>query len=84
MNSKKHRIEKPLIECDSFDEKYYKNNVNVDIPVNISKLLDSYTEWPGEPVNIRGEKLTKLLGNEMFSDMLNLIENNRILREFYL
>ena len=84
LNSKGHYIERPLIECDSFDEKYYKNNVNVDVPVNISKLLDSYTEWPGEPVNIRGEKLTKLLGNEEFSDMLNLIENNKILREFYL
>jgi hypothetical protein len=84
LNSRNHYIERPVIECDSFDEKYYKDNVNCSVSDDILQLLDLYTKWPGEPVDIRGEKLIKLLNDEVFSDMLSLIENNKILQEFYL
>ena len=84
LNSKNHQIEKPLIECDSFDENYYRNNVDYNKNDSILKLIDYYTEWSGEPVNIRGEKLINLLNNEKFSNMLDLIEGNKILKEFYL
>jgi len=85
LNSRNHQIENPLIECDSFDEKYYKDNVDVVLSNTILNLLDSYTEWPGEPIDIRGEKLISLLKEDnSLHKMLEILEGDEILKDFYL
>jgi len=85
LNSKNHHIGSPLIACDSFNEKYYRDNVDINISVNTLRLLDRYTEWSGEPIDVRGDKLKNLLlSNQHLNKMLTILENDKILKEFYL
>ena len=53
---------KPLIPCISLKENTYKKKkISEEIPEPLLKLLNNTTEWGGEPIDFRGEKLKKLL-----------------------
>lgn len=60
---------KPLIPCVSVAEKAYKKNHKIleGIPQQLIQLLNITTEWGGEPIDFRGEKLKMLcnLDHEM-------------------
>tara|TARA_B100000683_G_scaffold277766_1_gene338719 strand:+ start:736 stop:1608 length:873 start_codon:yes stop_codon:yes gene_type:complete len=85
LNSKNHYIANPLIDCDSFDEEYYGKNVNIDLSQSVLRLLDSYTEWSGEPIDVRGEDLKNILSkNTKLKEMLTILESDKVLKEFYL
>lgn len=53
---------KPLIPCVSLKENTYKKKkISEGIPQQLVKLLNNTTEWGGEPIDFRGEKLKELL-----------------------
>ena len=58
-----HRVGPPLIDCNSLNQDYYHQNVNVNLDKTLFDILDTETKWAGEPTNFRGQK---------FVDFLNL------------
>ena len=83
-----HRVGNPLIQCQSYDQNFYRENVILDN--KYSKLIDylNYqTSWGGEPSDIRGEKLRQLLsfGFDPFVKMSVCIsKSDQFIQDFYL
>ncbi len=65
-----HRVGKPLIQCKSIDQDFYRNEIKLNVQSDILDMIDSETKWAGEPTNFRGEKLRKFLE----------IENSQIIK----
>jgi len=85
LSSKEHTVGKPLIKCISFDESYYRDNVNLDINDEILEFLNDCTSWAGEPIDSRKGKLDKLLNiSDDFKYMRNIIESDETIKKFYL
>ena len=86
LSNSEHRVCEPAIECISFDYNFYRKNVKLDIESHIFPLLNDYTTWAGEPVDVRGKKLMGLLelDYDVCKQMKELINNNEYLKEFYL
>lgn len=89
LSNKDHLVPLPKILCDSFDEKYIRKRVWYKKFAFSKKLmanLDSLVNWSGEPVDIRGEKLMKILSCnfEETSKMLEILKKHEVLNQFYL
>ena len=85
LNSKNHHIQPPLVNSDSFDEKFYRGKIDLNISNGILTLLDEITDWSGEPIDVRGGKLKKLLtSNDSLKKMLDILESDKTLKKFYL
>lgn len=85
LSSNGHIVRNPLIRCTSFDEIYYRNNVELDIDNEILDLLDNSTSWSGEPIDFRKEKLNKLIDmSGEFEYMRDIINSDDKLKTFYL
>jgi hypothetical protein len=56
-----HKVGPPIIECQSLNQDVYRNTIDLDLPKELTQILDSETKWAGEPTNFRGEKLKNIL-----------------------
>ncbi|MFZ4796145.1 MAG: hypothetical protein ACOYMA_01540 [Bacteroidia bacterium] len=88
INSKKHKVGKPLIKCKSIDEKKYRKKENINhISPDLLKILNEVTTWGGEPVDFRGQKLELLLSqNNLITFKLKkvLMDCSTFTKNFYL
>ena len=82
-----HKVGPALIECKSLDQNFYKLNVRMTLDKKILEVLNNETKWAGEPTNLRGEKLKKLLNidNPVLSKMSDIINScTEEIKNFYL
>ena len=82
-----HKVGPALIECKSLDQNFYKLNVRMTLDKKILEILNNETKWAGEPTNLRGEKLKKLLNidNPVLSKMSDIINScSEEIKNFYL
>jgi hypothetical protein len=56
-----HRVPNAIIPCKSFNQDFYRENVELDIDTRLIEILNNETKWGGEPTNLRGINLNKLL-----------------------
>lgn len=57
-----HKVGKPLIQCESLDQDLYKKKIDLShLNSSMLQIINDETKWAGEPTNLRGEKLKKLL-----------------------
>jgi len=85
ISSEEHKVGKPLIKCTSFNENYYRKQINLDIDREILIFLSEMTKWAGEPIDCRKDKLSSLLSmRKDFGYMTNLLEANTMIKDFYL
>jgi hypothetical protein len=88
LSSTEHRVGSPLIPCKSFDQDFYRKEIEIsDSLSEVGKFLDSHTIWGGEPTDIRKDKLKELLSFDYDScrkmkDVLESSSDN--IKNFYL
>ena len=57
-----HKVGNPLIQCESYNQDYYKQKIDIsNFDSTMLEIINSETKWAGEPTNLRGDKLKKLL-----------------------
>ena len=83
-----HKVPNALINCKSFNQDFYRKNVDISqIDNHILEILNDETKWAGEPTNLRGDKLSKLLNLDIpeLQKMKDIIEScSEDIKEFYL
>jgi hypothetical protein len=87
LSSSHHRVGNPLIPCKSFDQDFLSENVLMNEQKELLVFLDRETIWPGEPIDIRGDKLNELLSfnNSNFDKMREcLMSCTDEVKNFYL
>ena len=85
LSSKEHKVGYPLIQCKAFDEKYYQENVILDIDEKVISFLSDSTSWAGEPIDCRKDKLERLINiSEDFNYMRDILESNQKIKDFFL
>ena len=88
LNSKNHKIGKALIKCSSYNEKTIQKKVNINhISQDLLNILNAVTNWGGEPIDFRGEKLESLLSlNNLITFKLKkvLMDCSTVTQNFYL
>lgn len=89
LSNREHKVCDPAIECISLDYNHFRKNIRFNdfgIESDILPLLNEYVVWAGEPVDIRKEKLKSILNldYDVCDKMLEFLDNNEDLKEFYL
>ena len=88
LSSADHKVNPPLIRCQSLNENFYKSNVDIsNLNSDLISILNEYTKWGGEPIDIRKEKLGRLLDLDIpeFINMKNIINSlDEKIKDFYL
>jgi len=86
LSNRDHRVGNPLIPCVSHREDFYREQIKLDVKDELISILDRFTVWAGEPVDIRGDKLRELLsiGYDEFKIISEIINSNDQLKDFYL
>ena len=83
-----HKVPNALINCNSFNQDFYKSNVDISqIDTRVLEILNDETKWAGEPTNLRGDKLNSLLSLNIpeLQNMKDIIEScSENIKEFYL
>jgi len=83
-----HKVPNALINCKSFNQDFYRKNVDISqIDSRILEILNDETKWAGEPTNLRGDKLSKLLNLDIpeLQKMKDIIEScSHDIKDFYL
>ena len=82
-----HQVGNPLIRCVSFNQDFYRLNVNIDINKEVLNILNKETKWSGEPINFRGKNLKEFLQIDIpqINKMKEILENcSDDIKNFYL
>ena len=82
-----HKVGQPLIRCSSINQDYYRQNVMLNLSSELLEILDTETKWSGEPTDVRGKKLYKLLNLDIqeFKKMKDIIKSSsNLVKKFYL
>jgi hypothetical protein len=83
-----HKVPNPLINCKSLNQDFYRKNVDIkQIDSRVLEILNDETKWAGEPTNLRGDKLSKLLSLDIpeLKKMKEVIEScSDDIKNFYL
>lgn len=77
----------PNFNCTSYDEKFYLENVNLNIDNDLLSLLNRITTWSGEPVNCRGNLLLELFKFDNYDSIKrvkDIVLSNDNLKKFYI
>jgi hypothetical protein len=82
-----HNVGGPLIQCESLNQNFYRNKIELDISSELLNFLNRNTKWSGEPIDIRGDKLKEFFEIELDEIKImkkTISECSENLQKFYL